>query len=166
MASLPPSNGQTEDKESPSKSSLTQDNSSPLVVFAHGAGAPSSFDWMIRSLLSPSSFIRLYGFLFWHYMNNQVPYFHPAFSHWRDGRETLGFFVVFSRFLSKSLSPFVCRKLFVHGDVDLGALDLCDLDADALLKAQDLHQWMALTCSMVSTAVLLDLFGSRLVGWE
>ncbi|KAH1114648.1 hypothetical protein J1N35_008026 [Gossypium stocksii] len=60
MASLPPSNGQTEDKESPSKSSLTQDNSSPLVVFAHGAGAPSSFDWMIRPLLSPSSFIRLY----------------------------------------------------------------------------------------------------------
>ncbi|MBA0730973.1 hypothetical protein Golax_025402, partial [Gossypium laxum] len=57
--------------------------------------------------------------------NNQVPYFHPAFSHWRDGRETLGFFV-----------------------------------------AQDLQQSMALTCSMVSTAVLLDLFGSRLVGWE
>ncbi|MBA0851840.1 hypothetical protein Goshw_027376 [Gossypium schwendimanii] len=47
MASLPPSNGQTEDKESPSKSSLAQDNSSPLVVLAHGAGAPSSFDWMI-----------------------------------------------------------------------------------------------------------------------
>ncbi|MBA0824798.1 hypothetical protein Goarm_021443 [Gossypium armourianum] len=147
MASLPPSNGQTEDKESLSKSALTQDNSSPLVVFAHGAGAPSSFGWMIRYVCEkeslhprqkltleaekckcPTSFKQ----------NNQVPYFHPAFSHWRDGRETLGFFVVFSRFLSKTLSPF----------------------------AQDLQQSMALTCSMVSTAVLLDLFGSRLVGWE
>ncbi|TYJ07736.1 hypothetical protein E1A91_A11G026100v1 [Gossypium mustelinum] len=52
MTSSPPSKrrrkGQTVDTESPSKSTLTQDNSSPLIVFAHGAGAPSSSDWMIR----------------------------------------------------------------------------------------------------------------------
>ncbi|KAA3475858.1 Alpha/beta-Hydrolases superfamily protein isoform 3 [Gossypium australe] len=52
MTSSPPSKrrrkGQIVDTESPSKSTLTQDNSSPLIVFAHGAGAPSSSDWMIR----------------------------------------------------------------------------------------------------------------------
>ncbi|TYG65290.1 hypothetical protein ES288_D06G174600v1, partial [Gossypium darwinii] len=40
--------GKPKTKESPSKSTLTQDNASRLVVFAHGAGAPSSSDWMIR----------------------------------------------------------------------------------------------------------------------
>ncbi|KAK8977988.1 hypothetical protein V6N11_062792 [Hibiscus sabdariffa] len=53
MASSPPSKrrrkGQTTvDGGSPSKPTLTQDKSSPVVVFAHGAGAPSSSDWMIR----------------------------------------------------------------------------------------------------------------------
>ncbi|MBA0869474.1 hypothetical protein Goshw_028417, partial [Gossypium schwendimanii] len=51
MASSRPSKrrrkGKPKTKESPSKSTLTQDNASPLVVFAHGAGAPSSSDWMI-----------------------------------------------------------------------------------------------------------------------
>ncbi|MBA0714368.1 hypothetical protein Golax_013344 [Gossypium laxum] len=41
MTSSPPPKrrrkGQTVDTESPSKSTLTQDNSSPLIVFAHGA---------------------------------------------------------------------------------------------------------------------------------
>ncbi|KAH1055932.1 hypothetical protein J1N35_033997 [Gossypium stocksii] len=50
MASSQPSKrrrkGKPKTKESPSKSTLTQDNASPLVVFAHGAGAPSSSDWM------------------------------------------------------------------------------------------------------------------------
>ncbi|KAB1670181.1 hypothetical protein ES319_1Z192200v1 [Gossypium barbadense] len=52
MASSRPSKrrrkGKPKTKESPSKSTLIQDNASPLVVFAHGAGAPSSSDWMIR----------------------------------------------------------------------------------------------------------------------
>ncbi|XP_022721214.1 KAT8 regulatory NSL complex subunit 3 isoform X2 [Durio zibethinus] len=52
MASPPPSKrrrqDRTVDRESPSKSTLTQGKSSPVVVFAHGAGAPSSSDWMIR----------------------------------------------------------------------------------------------------------------------
>ncbi|XVF51339.1 hypothetical protein PTKIN_Ptkin04bG0177200 [Pterospermum kingtungense] len=53
MASSPPSKrrrqDQTLDTESPSKSkSSLGESSSPLVVFAHGAGAPSSSDWMIR----------------------------------------------------------------------------------------------------------------------
>ncbi|KAE8693878.1 Alpha/beta-Hydrolases superfamily protein isoform 2 [Hibiscus syriacus] len=52
MSSSPPSKrrrkGQTVDGESPSKSALTQEKSSPVVVFAHGAGAPSSSDWMIK----------------------------------------------------------------------------------------------------------------------
>ncbi|MFQ6659270.1 hypothetical protein Gotur_028218 [Gossypium turneri] len=50
MASSRPSKrrrkGKPKTKESPS--TLTQDNASRLVVFAHGAGAPSSSDWMIR----------------------------------------------------------------------------------------------------------------------
>ncbi|XP_017973896.1 PREDICTED: KAT8 regulatory NSL complex subunit 3 isoform X1 [Theobroma cacao] len=38
----------TDDTESPPESKLTLEKSSPVVVFAHGAGAPSSSDWMIR----------------------------------------------------------------------------------------------------------------------
>ncbi|KAG8490776.1 hypothetical protein CXB51_013948 [Gossypium anomalum] len=45
--------GQTEDKRITLEINIAQDNASPLVVFAHGAGAPSSSDWMIRSLFSP-----------------------------------------------------------------------------------------------------------------
>ncbi|MBA0568750.1 hypothetical protein Golob_006220 [Gossypium lobatum] len=52
MASSGPSKrrrkGKPKTKESSSKSTLTQDNAFPLVVFGHGAGAPSSSDWMIR----------------------------------------------------------------------------------------------------------------------
>ncbi|KAE8662687.1 Arabinogalactan peptide 20 [Hibiscus syriacus] len=52
MASSPPSKrrrkGQTVVGESPSKSTSTQEKSSTVVVFAHGAGASSSSDWMIR----------------------------------------------------------------------------------------------------------------------
>lgn len=38
---------------------LALEETSPVVVFAHGAGAPSSSEWMIRSHLS-SLFLLLY----------------------------------------------------------------------------------------------------------
>lgn len=58
MASSPPSKRRRKDQSKDdandvsATSSSTLEKLSPVVVFAHGAGAPSSSDWMIRSLFS------------------------------------------------------------------------------------------------------------------
>nr|GEY68383.1 KAT8 regulatory NSL complex subunit 3 [Tanacetum cinerariifolium] len=38
----------TRSQTQPGKMKINEINNSPVVVFAHGAGAPSSSDWMIR----------------------------------------------------------------------------------------------------------------------
>lgn len=42
---------QVEEEEKEAEVNGSSKNKSPVVVFAHGAGAPSTSDWMIRSSL-------------------------------------------------------------------------------------------------------------------
>jgi len=54
MADSPPSKRRRANQQSGEDGSAHESSLSPLVVFAHGAGAPSTSDWMIRSASSLS----------------------------------------------------------------------------------------------------------------
>ena len=76
MASSPPPakrRRETKDRDSAYDTSSLDEKLSPVVVFAHGAGAPSSSDWMIR--FCGSLFFSLFHFVFvfyyfWSYLIN------------------------------------------------------------------------------------------------
>ena len=59
MDSSPPTKRRRKTK---SEGTSDMSSSSPVVVFAHGAGAPSSSDWMLRLFSLPFS-LKMFNYL-------------------------------------------------------------------------------------------------------